>query len=377
MSLPSLLLPVDSSYVSPLSNLTPLDLPSFSQTNYQYFNDKSLAGVERYNREGKRDGMWTSYHCRMKDSDERIKTIEETWLDGKLHGTCTKWYQTGALRSITHYTNGNKNGERREYFLPGARIWSGYSPDLCADEPDLRSIENYKNGELHGEAKSYYPSSALKSHCFYQERKLEGELFQYDELGQLSAVQRYKNNILNGIYQKYAHTVLTHQITYIDDIKNGVETNYYNTGEISDTRNWVNGLKEGKEKSWYSNGQLGIICNFKNNYLHGQVIIYFLSGDVYVKCMRDNGKYIGEYKLYNIDCKEQYKLEIHRYYFHPLRNDPIILTLRLKMTLLFIKYRFQTNARKRIARYMLMVSNRRCFGLNKDLSLCIIKFLIR
>lgn len=115
--------------------------------------------------------------------------------------------KNGLLFSETFYSNGKTNGEQKIYF----------------DSGKVRLIINYKDGEQHGDEIEYWEadSAKIKMKRSYKNGQFHGDEIEYFENGKIFSKKTYKDGKLHG------ESVL-----------------YYDNGEIWTKDNYVNGIKQ-------------------------------------------------------------------------------------------------------------------------------------
>ena len=146
------------------------------------------------------DGMWRTYD--RKGNLDR----EENYRNKMLHGEIRAFYPSGALRSVTQYMDGKRQGDEKTYYEKGGlAMESNYANNdmdgLSRHYYDTGELEReafYKNGGLHGETKVYYKSGALKQQLPYKNGVLDGTALTFDEGGQVTMEENYKTgNLVN------------------------------------------------------------------------------------------------------------------------------------------------------------------------------------
>lgn len=86
----------------------------------------------------------------------------------------------------------NEKGERDGLFI-------SKSPDGT-----LKYKMNYKDGKKHGEGLDYYESGELRAKIYYDEGLKDGEaIWYYDEKDKIFRINHYKQDILNGLQEKF------------------------------------------------------------------------------------------------------------------------------------------------------------------------------
>lgn len=81
---------------------------------------------------------------------------EKNYVDGNLHGIQKKFYQSGQLKEVVLYNNGEKSGRRIMYYKCGSKKWSA----------------SYFNGHLDGIVEEWAQSGFLTARKTYYLGKL-------------------------------------------------------------------------------------------------------------------------------------------------------------------------------------------------------------
>ncbi len=129
--------------------------------------------------------------------------------------------QTGQIRRITPYINGQKQGTEQKFDASG----------------NLTAEINYQNGVKNGVAVGYFPSKDKAFQKQYINGKAEGELLCYFPTGEIAARFQYKNGLKEGIAQ--INSPIAQQLEFVND-------NLMNAPQKADERKLVS-LLEGFE----------------------------------------------------------------------------------------------------------------------------------
>jgi antitoxin component YwqK of YwqJK toxin-antitoxin module len=122
---------------------------------------------------------YDKYEC-LPIKDDNIKIICD-YVDGKMHGECRRYWDTGFLSDIKYYINGQRDGKHTSYYDDGKKILS---------------IEHYVNGIREGLYEEYYESEnnivgKIFQNFNYINGNIEGEYKIYNEDGTLCKVYTY------------------------------------------------------------------------------------------------------------------------------------------------------------------------------------------
>jgi hypothetical protein len=86
-----------------------------------------------------------------------------------------------------------------------------------------------------------------------------------------------------------------------DGIKDGVEVEYYKSGEARSNAFWSNGKKEGVFKQFFEGGNLAVEVNYHNDRRVGDMKIYRSTGQLHLIEIYDSLGELIDYREYNLD----------------------------------------------------------------------------
>lgn len=206
----------------------------------------------------------------------------EVYKDGKLHGTCKKYWENGQLQMAVTYSNGMLDGKKTIYDPSGAIIFDGtYEKGLLCGkmvqkkENGRREIQYFKNGIPEGEQTIYFsqdeaPGKIKAYEATYEKGKLEGKATHYYVSGAPKAAMPYKNGKLNGVASSYNEEgKLLVTIHFENDKQHGPMRYFYPGGALAKELSFVSGLQEGLETSYFENGMKSALRQYKNGKLDG------------------------------------------------------------------------------------------------------------
>lgn len=122
------------------------------------------------------------------------------YIDGKFHGTYECW--TGAiLRSRVQYTNGSCNGRREDYYVDTGR--------LC-------EISDWKDGKRHGNCFGWDESGILRYSLRFINDNIDGRSEYYNSDGTHRQITHYRNGLKHGSEETWDSTpsVIIYRIKY-------------------------------------------------------------------------------------------------------------------------------------------------------------------
>jgi len=185
-------------------------------------------------RNDKPDGYWKNYYPSGKLKSEGKRTnfeLDSIW----------KFYtEQGFIQSEISYFEGKKNGEFKEYIVENDTVF-------------LSSITMYVNDNKQGKA-YYYLKGKLQKIIPYENNEMQGQSFEFDNTGEISAIVVYKNNEL--ISKQSINR------TNAQGKKQGTWMEFYPNGNIKTEANYSNGKLQGLYKLFNSRQELLQVGNY-------------------------------------------------------------------------------------------------------------------
>ena len=84
---------------------------------------------------------------------------------------------------------------------------------------------------------------------------------------------------------------------------NGEHKEYFKTGGLKSTGNYINGIRNGRWVEYYETGVKHREYNVKNGDEDGKIVNYFENGNLCLEYYKNQGEIEGEYKVYDYDGK--------------------------------------------------------------------------
>lgn len=327
---------------------------------YSYQNGRLIEqfNVNRFNENGKKEGIWIEYNKRF------IITKKETYRNGLLDGELKKYDQNGSLVFSNQYKKGFQSNLSKEIFLKeefsedSILVFSGYYYDtipigkhkfyrndsiyskIYTEEGLLSGVGLLNRNETKtGEWYEYNLEQGIYSKGFYKEDKKNGEWeyfysnglieqtgkFLADEKtgtwtwyfknGEIRRIEKYIKNKREGLYKEFkTNGEISIEGSYEKDLKNGLWI--INSGDLSEKGYFYDDLKNG---FWSSTDEKGLII-FKGEFIYGQQegkhVYYFSNGNVKKEEFYDSGIKTGFWKEFD---KDGNLLFVREY-----RNDELI-----------------------------------------------------
>jgi len=291
--------------------------------NIAFYSPEGFKTGEGYfNRDGNKDGKYTSYYFSGKLSEET------DYKDGEQDGPHTSYYYNGQKKVENTYVNGQEKGYTRGYFFNGKLNYEGWviednkQQQILFYNPlgDLTSSEYYLDNELDGYTEYFYPGKIRDVDYRYRNGWIQ-EIIQYDSTGKIvqtntfkqgngefrfihyngriQAEGSYRNYMLNGSFKKYYFDGTPQSVSYykndkLDSIyveyyfggikkgegryksgkKDGIWKYYFPNGAMSEEETYANGMLNGVDKMYNEDGSWDKILNFKDNEFDGEYRVY-------------------------------------------------------------------------------------------------------
>lgn len=198
--------------------------------------------------------------------------------------------------------NGKKDG-----------LWIG----SFEDSKRPRYEGTFKNGVEVGTFKYFDDTKAksiLATRVFSDNGKVAQTTF-FDQKNNKVSEGKTINRLNEGVWNYYHKA--SKQLMKVEHYKNGklngMQTIYYPSGKIAETRDFKNGEREGMYKVYFENGIISEESTFKNNQYHGPAIFRDANGQVVSKGNFVNDEKKGIWEFYNdgkLIKKEKYPLRI-------------------------------------------------------------------
>lgn len=218
----------------------------------------SFAQVNQVDAKGQKQGLWYKNY-----PGTKIHIYEGNFKDDKPVGVFKYYYKSGTLKAL---------------------------------------VENKPNSKL-SLVKMYFENEALMSEGCYWDQKKDSIWVNYNERGELVSAESYVDDKLNGkkiIYylndQLEAGKLNVLSITnFENDQRHGNFKEFYPSGKVKMTGEYVHGERVGEWVEYYNTGQVMSRVRFKRDLLHGWAYYYDKNGTQLSKTMwRDGFKLEGK-----------------------------------------------------------------------------------
>lgn len=185
-----------------------------------------------------------------------------------------------------------------------------WKPVTELDSADFYRIVNFKEKNIPSVIINDYYLNDIKQSSFYatyvgldskgiDSVSLNGPTYYYHSNGNKSWDVFFLNNIKEGEEKLYYESgIIKVMATNINGLWEGEKLNYYESGKISQKSNYINGIKEGIVKDYYETGELKSTIFFINN-IRQQTIGYNKNGFISYKANYTNNLPNGEQIFYH------------------------------------------------------------------------------
>ena len=184
-----------------LSHLAIWDVDD-NNTTHVFGDEECLINIEGPFKNGKKNGIFTTYVLDSGNHSHRYKVYEQTYINDKLNGQWKVYNLKGTLVSFQTYKNDSLDGISRNYWIDGKTIMheSEYFPGShkhiereFTSEGKLQKELSFLGDELSGFCKEYYPDGSLNRTAFFEHGVLNGSFKYYHPGGKLWIDEIYKD----------------------------------------------------------------------------------------------------------------------------------------------------------------------------------------
>lgn len=176
------------------------------------------------------------------------------------------------------------NGEKTNHFLKGKTMKFEWS-----QKPQIEEyIEHYENGKI-----------KVKGNIICKQKQGKWEYF--DEKSNLIEVINYKNDLKNGLNEKYwLNGNLKAKQNFVNDTVDGIVEFYWSNGNKASMFTFVMGQKEGEYKDWDQKGNLKTKRTYKNDEIDKKITVFSPeTGEKVEEIPYKNGIKQGQYVKYS------------------------------------------------------------------------------
>lgn len=266
--------------------------------NYKSGNKKSAFTLQN----GKYSGKYIIYH------DNGRVSEDVNYEKGNMDGAYIAYYESGVLKEKSNYSNGKAEGAFEEYYDDGklsekGEYRKGVKTDITRYTRDGKVYATFRcktNGkptsikEMDEDGKTVYSAEDNGGLVYYELYYLNGVKY--------ADIRLNDNGNKEGLITDYYNTgAKNSEAYYKDGIAEGMSTYWYYDGKKMSEVNYTNGEADGYYTSWHANGNLQREGWYKNDKRQGLWKYYHLNGKLRMEMYFLNDKYDGWYKEYNIN----------------------------------------------------------------------------
>lgn len=224
----------------------------------EYFDNGEVRLIGGLNK-GKKSGIYREYDREGNLVRAYIYKLDTLLSEGMLlaGGIFTdewiNYYPDGTIKSKGSFNNGLKDGK-----------WIYYYPDGKKEQEG-----KFKENVLNGSWVWYYSNGQIKkTEQFNRKGLLEGELIEYDSLGNEITKGEYYNGLQEGSW--FYHVGDFKEVgSFIGGAKDGQWIHYYQNGKIAFRGNYSDGEAKGKHYYYHQNGIKKKIGKYAGGQKHG------------------------------------------------------------------------------------------------------------
>ena len=256
---------------------------------WKFYGEDGKLTLEVNYRDGKKDGIKRVYN------KSGIKISEENFIADVNQGISNYYYDDGNILKTINFVNGKREGKSVEYSEEGLIITlSEYKNDFLVKEEKINRTD--KNDLKQGVWKEFHSNGRVKIEGKYKDDKKHGYFREYSSNGELLNTNRYEQGDLieapeeftdiEVVKEYYPGAKIKSEMTYINNVPNGVYREYSIEGKISASKLYKDGIVTGdgivdkkgeKQDAWkeyYPTGMLKAQGNYKNGERTGEWIFY-------------------------------------------------------------------------------------------------------
>lgn len=229
------------------------------------------------------------------DANDRVNMIGDYDVVAKTpKGHFVFYQENGALSTEGSYdASGKKTGEWRRYH----------------ENSKLSEINRYKNDLLDGLSSVYHENGNLEIEVNFVKGKRTGVTKYYNKQGVLLRSVTYKENILEGP-ASYYHTIgkKKYTIQYQEGKVEGDYTFINANGKTKETGQFSEDRRKGLFVTYFDNGKISSKYNYDGESRYsGEAEEYFMNGQLERKGVYEKGKELGEWNIYYYDGAQKRK----------------------------------------------------------------------
>jgi antitoxin component YwqK of YwqJK toxin-antitoxin module len=169
----------------------------------------------------------------------------------------------------------------------------------------------FKDGSPVGEFLRFYEDGTCKARMVYPENEDTVQVELYYQNAKLAAKGHYLIMKKEGSWSYYSYYSgkLVCQENYLHGLKAGFSHKYYASGILSEELEYNNDMKNGRWSQFYENGSPRLKGNYQINLRTGEFLVLYPSGQTQTKGQFRRDKMEGKWDYYNEDGKLELEIE--------------------------------------------------------------------
>lgn len=214
-----------------------------------------------------------------------------------------EYYDSGPLKSESHFEANEKDGMYKEYYLNGSlKLQTNFKGEfrkfegICIRYNNYGYFDeqaNYVNGKKEGDYMSFWGNGNKATQCILRNGEKEGLNTEWFENGKKEFECTYLNGERHGLFTKYHNNGKVREASnWFNGEREGEWVTYFEDGVVKKVSNWVNGCRCGEFKSYWPNSERRMECKYTlyNVYgaKNGVCEVWGLNGS-HQKTVWDNG----------------------------------------------------------------------------------------
>lgn len=240
---------------------------------------------------------------------------EGYYVDGKMNGKWTYYYENGVIKATGHFSNGDGGNISKFSGIPrngrnGLWIFN-------YENGKINSELNFKNGKQHGKQIDWYENGRIMRQATFKDDLLNGKSVTWYDNGQKMSEGKYKDGTKNGLWRGwYENSQKEREGTFRNGELNGKNTVWYENGQLKYKWYYKDGIEHGKHIAFYENGNKKYEHIYKDSLLDGKQTIWFENGNKMYESNYSHGQLHGNQKGWF----ENGKIEFESNYKYGLLN---------------------------------------------------------
>ena len=234
------------SYVA--TNIQVWDIDDDS-TTYMMGSTDAVVCFEGYQKNKKKEGVFSAYLIDSADHSKRYKIYEQTYTNNKLNGQWRTYTLHGTLTNFGTYKDDSLNGITRHYWIDGKSImdeteyFNGHQKHIDREFSKNGKVISeipFLNDKIEGIGKKYYPDGTIQEVVEFRNGVFDGVRKYYHPNGQLWIEEIYKEGKDWTVVANYTQDGKKRDAGTLKD-GNGSIIFYNEDGSVREITNYING----------------------------------------------------------------------------------------------------------------------------------------